>query len=103
VIAMNASTEIKDVLREILATGLLRIRSLAWSGDARRCAIEADHIHNLPHLLVQDDSGGLASYWEVERTSYIDQSEPDQLRMWEPLWQRLQPHVEAMASSGTTR
>lgn len=100
---MSDSTEIKDVLQEILTTGLLRIRSLAWSGDAKRCAIEADHIHNLPHLLIQGDSDGLAYYWEVERTSYIDQSEPDQLRMWEPLWQRLQARVEAMASSGTTR
>jgi hypothetical protein len=100
---MNDSTEIKDVLQEILTTGLLRIRSLAWSGDARRCAIEADHIHNLPHLLVRGASDGLAYYWDVERTSYVDQSEPDQLRTWEPLWQRLQPHVEAAASLGATR
>ncbi len=100
---MNDSTELKDVLQEILTTGLLRIRALAWSGDATRCAIDADHIHNLPHLLVQCDSDGLAYYWDVERTSYIDQSEPEHVRTWEPLWQRLQPHVEAMASSGTTR
>src|SRR4051794_32294224 len=99
---MNDSTEIKEVLQEILTTGLLRIRSMAWSGDAGRCAIEADHIHNLPYLLVQGDSEGLAYYWEVERTSYIDQSKPDQLSVWEPLWQRLQSHVEATASSSTT-
>jgi hypothetical protein len=100
---MSDLTGVKDILQEILTTGLLRIRSLAWSGDSKRCAIEADHIHNLPHLLVHGDSDGLVYYWEVERTSYIDQTEPDQLSVWEPLWQRLQAHVEAMATSSTTR
>lgn len=100
---MSDSSSINDILQELLTTGLLRIRSLAWSRDSDRCAIEADHIHNLPHLLVHGDPDALAHYWEVERTSYIDQTEPDQLPIWEPLWKRLQPHVEAMTTSGTTR
>jgi hypothetical protein len=100
---MSDATEIKEVLQKILTTGLLRIRSMAWSGDARRCAIEADHIHSLPHLLVQGDTEGLAYHWEVERTSSIDKSAPDQLSVWEPLWQRLQSLVEATASSSATQ
>ena len=100
---MSDSTGVKDILQEILTTGLLRIRTLAWSGDSGRCAIEADHIHNLPYLLVHGDPDGLVHYWEVERTAYIDQTEPDQLPVWQPLWRRLQSHVETMATSSPTR
>jgi hypothetical protein len=99
---MNDSSEIAGILLEMLTTGLLRIRALGWAGDSRRCAVEADHIHNLPFLLRNCDPYGLAYYWEVERVSYIDQSGPDQLAAWEPLWQRLQIHVEATATSAST-
>lgn len=100
---MPESTSVNEVLQEIVTTGLLRIRSLAWSGDSGRCAIEADHIHNLPHLLVHGNPDALVHYWEVERTSYMDQTDADQIPVWEPLWRRLQPHVEAMAASSASR
>jgi len=48
---MTCPTEIAEILTEILRTGLLRIRALGWSGNAERCAIEADHLHNVPDLL----------------------------------------------------
>jgi hypothetical protein len=96
---MNDSSGIADILLEILTTGLLRIRALGWSGDAKRCAIEADHIHNLPHLVTHCDPDRLVYYWEVERPSYVNQTEPAQLAVWEPLWGQLQIHVEALASS----
>jgi hypothetical protein len=100
---MNHPSEIAEILLEILTTGLLRIRGLGWSGDAKRCGIEGDHIHNLPHLVTHCDFIGLAHYWEVERTSYISQTGAEQLVVWERLWRQLQIHVEAPASSTSTR
>src|SRR5262245_23313282 len=98
---MNDSSDIADILQEILTIGLHRIRALAWSGDAKRCAIEADHIHNLPHLVTHGNREELAYYWKVERASYINQTDAKQLAVWEPLWRRLQIHIEALASSTT--
>ncbi len=48
---MNCPPEVAEILLEILQNGLLRIRMLGWSDAGHRCAIEADHLHNLPHLL----------------------------------------------------
>lgn len=91
--------EIAEVLLAMLETGLLRIRALAWSGQADRCAIEADHLHNLPGLLADYSPERLHYYWDVERVSYIDQDSEDQCEGWGPLWQRLYPHVERISAS----
>src|SRR6516225_8758606 len=99
---MNDSSEIANILLEIITTGLLRIRAFGWSGDAKQCAVEADHIHNLPHLVTQGGLDGLTYYWEVERTSFINQTDAQQLAVWEPLWRQLQIHIEALASSTAT-
>jgi hypothetical protein len=100
---MNCSPEVSHLLIEILSMGLLRIRALGWSGDAARCAIESDHIHNVPDLLAHFSPERLAYYWDVERTSYISQTAPPQLAVWEPLWRELQIQLEALASSTLAR
>ena len=66
---MNCPPEIADMLLEILRTGLLRIRPHAWPGEAELCAIEADHIHNLPDLLADYLRDKLVYYWDVERAA----------------------------------
>jgi hypothetical protein len=96
---MTSSTEIAEILTEILTTGLLRIRALGWSGNAERCAVESDHIHNLPDLLAHYSPERLDYYWNVERTSYIIQTPASELAVWEPLWRQLNAHVEALACS----
>jgi hypothetical protein len=96
---MNCSPEVSQLLLEMLRTGLLCIRALGWSGDAERCAIEADHIHNVPDLLAHFSPERLAFYWDVERISYIKRTPPPQLEVWEPLWRKLQIELEALASS----
>jgi hypothetical protein len=96
---MTCSKEITDVLTEILTTGLLRIRALGWSGYSERCAIESDHIHNLPDLLAHYSPERLDYYWNVERTSYIIQTPTSELAVWEPLWRKLNEYVEALACS----
>lgn len=86
---MNCPPEIAEILAEILRTGLLRIRAFGWSKDAARCAIEADHLHNLPSLLTDYSEDRLRYYWDAERGSYLDRSEVDLAAQFEPLWQRL--------------
>jgi hypothetical protein len=41
--------ELRAVLLNILTTGLLRIRAYGWNGQVDLCALEADHLHNLPN------------------------------------------------------
>jgi hypothetical protein len=90
---MNCPPEIGRLLLELLKLGTLRIRALGWSGDATRCAVEADHIHNLPSLLTDYSPEGLSYYWEAERTSFAEQSSPADLELFEPMWQELARHV----------
>jgi hypothetical protein len=89
---MNCPTPIAAILLEILSRGILRIR--ACSGDANRCLVEADHIHNLPNLLRDYSPQLLAFYWEVERASFVSQTPDSLLEGFESLWSELRPHVE---------
>jgi len=91
---MNCPPPIAAILLEILSRGILRIR--ACSGDASRCLIEADHIHNLPNLVRDYSPQLLAFYWEVERASFVSLSPEALLAGFEPLWRELRPHVEAL-------
>src|SRR5690348_11126102 len=90
---MPCPSEIAEILLDILKLGILRARAAGWSNDARRCALEADHIHNLPALLRNFSSDQLAYYWDTERPAFIHQSPPADLASFEPLWDKLRGYV----------
>lgn len=90
---MKCPPEIAEILLAILQTGLLRIRALAWSDDSRRCAVEADHLHNLPSLLTNYSVDLLQYYWNVERTSFMSQNAEEEAPGFEPHWKRLESYV----------
>jgi hypothetical protein len=96
---MNAPTGMAEILLELLETGLLSIRALGWNGQADRCADEADHLHNLPGLLAEYSPERLLYYWDVERVCYMHQASLPPLSAWEPIWRRLESHVEATRRS----
>jgi hypothetical protein len=73
----------------------LRIRALGWSEMSARCAVEADHLHNLPALLADYEPKLLEFYWRVERVAFIKQSSPEEAAGFEPLWIALADHVGA--------
>jgi hypothetical protein len=100
---MSCSPEIAAIVAEILKAGILRIRQLGWANDGERCAVEADHIHNLPDLLSNYSPDLLKHYWEVERTGFINQSSPADLASFELLWQRLGPYSDNLADQVTAR
>jgi hypothetical protein len=80
---MPCSPEVSKIILSLLETGLLRIRSLGSSGRAEDCAIEADHIHNLPDLLANFSRERLLYYWEIERPAYINRVSNEQLMGWD--------------------
>jgi hypothetical protein len=99
---MRCPPEIMDIILEILNNGILRVRSAGWSGDSDRCAIEADHVHNLPCLLADYSPDLLRFYWESARVSFIDQSAPSAIAPFEPLWSRLAPFAMGLKEQALT-
>jgi hypothetical protein len=95
---MNCPTEIAAIVSKILQWGLLDIRNHGWGGDAARCAVEADHIHNLPALLSDFRPEALKFYWEVERPLFIERSSAEEVQHFEELWDELAPHVSRVAN-----
>jgi hypothetical protein len=85
---MACPPEIARILLAIIQTATLHIRAAGWSGDAKRCAAEADHIHNLPGLVADYSQEGLRYYWQVEKPSYerlLDRPPTS----FQPLWDEL--------------
>src|ERR1051326_5669289 len=89
---MRCPPEIATILSEILRMGLLRIRAL---DDLARCRLEADHLHNLPRLLVDYQAQLLEYYWNVERVCLQERSTPEDVRIYESLWQALAKHIDS--------
>jgi hypothetical protein len=100
---MNCPSEIAGVLLQILETGLLRTRARAWAQDTERCALEADHIHNLPTLLADYSPDLLRFYWETERRAFMEQSSAADRTGFEPLWNKLAPHIERLSGQVVTQ
>lgn len=97
---MTCPSDVARVVLQILQVAVLRIRAGAWGGDGSRCAVEADHIHNLPALLMNYSDEQLRYYWEVERPSFMKRCRPADLAGYEPLWAEL---GELVATSSSAR
>jgi hypothetical protein len=92
---MNCPPEVAEVLLEILSIGLLRIRAAGWSKNPSRCAIEADHLHNLPALLDNYSLERLKYYWEAEKPGFERQLSPGDLG-FQSAWSRLESILSAV-------
>ncbi|HTR43468.1 MAG TPA: hypothetical protein VMH87_17790 [Pseudomonadales bacterium] len=66
--------EVKIAIKQILSESLLSIRLQGALGNHKNCEIEADHVHNLPVLLINFSDELLAFYYNVERKAYLAQS-----------------------------
>jgi hypothetical protein len=96
---MTCPPPIATSLLAILQHGILCARAAGWSGEAERCAIETDHIHNLPELIENYSPERLRYYWDAERRSFMSNCSADELASWLPLWQRLQRQAEVLHDS----
>lgn len=90
---MQCPPQIATILCEILTVGLLHIRALAWNQNHERCAVEADHLHNLPGLLTNYRSELLEYYWQAERVSFVQASSHTEIAQFEPLWRALAEQI----------
>ena len=88
---MLCPPKIAEIVGEILRTGLLRIRN---SEDIGRARLEADHLHNLPGLLIDYKPELLDYYWNIERVCFAKRSSPEGTG-FESLWQALAEHVDS--------
>jgi len=79
--------ELRSVLLNILRIGLLRIRAYGWNGRADLCAIEADHLHNLPGEVQEPKLDLLLYYYNVSRTDFINRAQG--AGEFEANWKRL--------------
>ena len=93
---MDCPPECARLLSEILYWSLLSIRGHGNNGDAKTCAILADHAHNLPSLIEDFSPEQLRYYWDCERRGLI-QNAPLSAESFEGLWDELRPHVERLA------
>ena len=91
---MNCPPDIAQIILDIMARGILRIRAFAGANATKKCFIEADHLHNLPSLLVDYRPEKLRYYWEIERNSFIQQVPENERRDLAPFWERLADLVQ---------
>jgi hypothetical protein len=91
---MECPRDIAEVLLEITGHGILRIRLLAGVKEARKCFVEADHLHNLPALVSDFHPDLLRFYWNTERPLFMRQVPESERRDFEPLWNRLEALIE---------
>jgi len=66
---MKCPPDVAEVLAEIIYWALVRIRGYGFAGDARRCAHEADHAHNLPALIYDYSPDLLLYYFSLKEIS----------------------------------
>jgi len=61
-----------EIYAQILKWGLLQIRNDADAGKTELCSIEANHLHNMPSLIDEDNEQRHKYYFESERTLYLE-------------------------------
>jgi hypothetical protein len=92
---MSYRSEVTEVLLRILGKGVLRIRTLGWAGLADQCAIEADHLHNLPPLIIKPNLQEVIYYFNASRVDFIRRV-PD-ANDFESDWARLAALIQEMS------
>jgi hypothetical protein len=92
---MNCPKPIADLVLAILTHCLLSTRAAGWGGKAAQCAIQADHVHNLPSLLADYRPELLDYYWKVQRACYIKKCMEAgvSIASLEPIWQELSKYL----------
>jgi hypothetical protein len=92
---MQCPPEIVEIITDILTIGLLRIRAADWPDRSARCAVEADHLHNLPNLLANYSPELLDYYWDTERPCFVNNSTAEDIEVFRPAWESLAEFIRS--------
>ena len=65
-------TDRDPVYVQILHFAVTQIRDTGRAGLTSYCAIEMDHIHNLPSLIGEPNDRRHLYYFNIERTEYLE-------------------------------
>jgi hypothetical protein len=68
---MRSPDDIQTQLLMILEIGIVNIRYHCLAQRYHLCAVEADHVHNIPDLIEHFSVDKLAYYLEVEVAQYL--------------------------------
>jgi len=96
---MNHDDETRTVLLDILRIGILRIRLLGWDGHGQQCAIEADHLHNIPQLIQSLNLEQLLYYYSIERPAFLS-SIASNTNQFKSYWEHLAQLIHKKPDSG---
>lgn len=96
---MNCPKEVSEAALQIIQKAVLSIRFAAYQHDADYCALEADHIHNLPGLILNYRRDNLKYYLDIERPCYVERVKEvsGNAEAYQAQWQRLEQFVQAEA------
>jgi hypothetical protein len=86
---MNTPSIVQAALLTILKHGLLNIRYQAERKNCERCAIEANHLHNIPGLLENFSVDVLRYYLDLERPQYVRETNDQVLAQIRSAWVEL--------------
>ena len=95
-VLMAEQSELNEILLDVLRKGILRIRAQGFDGRADQCAIEADHLHNLPLLVLKPTLHELSHYLDVTRIDFINRARDT--KEFETDWKRLESMISEMRS-----
>ena len=69
---MNDAVQLREqAYLDLLHGGLVLLRNFAHAGNVELCRIEADHLHNIPTLLHEDNEHRHDYYIRGERGLYL--------------------------------
>lgn len=98
-----------EVYTSILSLGLIALRNAGDAKDSQRCVIEADHLHNLPSLIGEENISRHLYYLNKERVRYVEKARAhdaqignsacmETVRQYAPHWEELLSILGEMAS-----
>lgn len=106
-----AMKELDPLYLELLQAGLLLLRSAACDGNLEWCKVEAEHLHNVPSLIGEENMERHFYYMKNERLRYVQwvQSASQSTTTTEAIaryiliWKRMADVLTAWAENKTGR
>jgi hypothetical protein len=100
---MNCPDEVAEAVLNIMENAVLSIRLAGHGKNPEYCAVEANHIHNLPGLILRYRKEKLEYYLDAEVPGYVER-----LKQWtdtspnafEEQWRKLTEFLRTSATTG---